>query len=119
MNDENVDLMRSVLDHEIVDADDVPCGMVDDVELSGGPGGVLKVEALLTGPGAWTERLPWLFPRLARALVGRQQSRIPWSEVASLGDRLKLKSTAKELGLNSGDRRMEQWLKRIPGSEAD
>jgi hypothetical protein len=119
MNVESVDLMRSVLDHEIVDADDVPCGMVDDVELSGGPGGRLAVEALLIGPGAWTNRLPWILPRLVQALVGRHQSRIPWTEVAKLGDRLKLKSTAEKLGLNAGERRLELWIKRIPHSEAD
>jgi hypothetical protein len=119
MNRESVDLMRSVLDQEIVDADDVPCGMVDDLELSGGPGTALKVEALLTGPGVWADRLPWIFPRIARAIVGRRQSRIPWSEVASMGDRLKLKSTAKKLGLDATDRQWGRWLERIPGSEAD
>jgi|KBSMisStaDraftv2_1062788.scaffolds.fasta_scaffold83295_3 hypothetical protein len=119
MNKESVDLMRSVLDHEIVDADDVPCGMVDDVELSGGPGARLAVEALLTGPGAWTDRLPWVFPSLVKALVGRHTSRIPWTEVASAGDRIKLKSTAKGLGLNVGDGKLGHWLGRIPGSEAD
>jgi hypothetical protein len=119
MNRESVDLMRSILDHEIVDADDVPCGMVDDLELSGGPGTALRVEALLTGPGVWSDRLPWIFPRLARAVVGQRQSRIPWSEVASTGDRLKLKSTAKELGLDATDRKWGRWLERIPGSEAD
>jgi len=119
VNKDPVDLVRSVLDHEIVDADDVPCGMVDNLELSGGPGTTLEVDSLLTGPGAWTERLPWPFPRLARAVVGRRVSKIPWSEVASLGDRVKLKSTAHELGLDARDRRLARWLKRIPGSEAD
>ena len=118
MNHEIVDLVRSVLDHEIVDADGVPCGMVDDVELSGGPGTTLKVAALLTGPGVWTERLPRVVRRLARAVVGRQQSRIAWSEVASAGDRIQLKSTAEELGLNGGDRKLARWVARIPRSEA-
>jgi sporulation protein YlmC with PRC-barrel domain len=119
MNSENVDLMRSVLDHEIVDADGVPCGMVDDVELTGGAGAMLTVEALLIGPGVWTERLPWIFPRLARALVGGHRARVPWSEVALTGDRIKLKSTARALGLDAGERKVERWLRRIPGSEAE
>jgi sporulation protein YlmC with PRC-barrel domain len=119
MNRENVDLMRDVLDHEIVDVEGLPCGMVDDVELEGGPGSSLTVVALCTGAGAWTERLPWFFPRLASALVGRHQSRIPWSEVALTGDRIHLKSTASELGLNAGERRFERWLAKVPRSEAD
>ena len=28
------DLMRDLLDHELIDRDEVTCGMVDDVELS-------------------------------------------------------------------------------------
>jgi hypothetical protein len=119
MNSENVDLVRDVLDHEVVDSDGVPCGMVDDLELEGGPGSPLTVVALRIGPGAWTDRLPWIFPRLARMLVGRNQDRIPWSEVALTGDRIQLKSTANELGLNAGDRKLEKWLRKIPGSEAD
>lgn len=116
MNHDNVDLVREVLDHEIVDADGVPCGMVDDVELSGGPGAPLVVEALLVGPGVWTARLPWFFPRLVQALIGRQRVRIPWREVALTGDRIKLKSSASELGLDAGERRMKRWLGRLPRS---
>ena len=119
MNTENVDLVRTVLDHEIVDADDVPCGMVDDLELEGSPGSPLEVVALLIGPGVWTARLPWFFSGFARVLFGRRQCRIPWSEVAVTSDRIKLRSTAAELGLNAGDRRIEKWLAKVPGSEAD
>jgi len=119
MNSENVDLMRDVLDHEIVDIDGVPCGMVDDLELEGDAGSPLAVVALRIGPGAWTDRLPWFFPRLARALVGHGQARIPWSEVALSVDRIQLKSSAKDLGLNAGDRKLEKWIKRLPRSEAD
>ena len=119
MNVENVDLVRMVLDHEVVDADDVPCGMVDDLELEGGAGSKLTVVALLIGPAAWTARLPWFFPEVARFFVGRGQHRIPWTEAAVVGDRIKLKSTAGALGLDAADRRVGKWLGKVPGSEAD
>jgi hypothetical protein len=119
VNRENVDLMRDVLDHEIVDADGIPCGIVDDIELSGGPGSKPIVEALLVGAGAWTSRLPWLLPGWSRLLVGRHRTRIPWSEVTLAVDRLKLKSTAKELGLNAGDRALASWFRRRRGHAAD
>jgi hypothetical protein len=112
MNRQGVDLMRDVLDHEIVDCDGVPCGMVDDLELSGGPGSALSVEALLVGPGAWSRRLPWFFPRLVQAMVGRKVVRIAWADIAVTGDRVKLTSTATDLDLNLGDRRIERWFTR-------
>jgi hypothetical protein len=112
VNDEIVDLMRDVLDHEIVDCNDVPCGMADDLEMLGGPGSTLVVAAILVGTGAWSRRLPWFLPRLARAVLGRKLTRIPWAEVAVTSDRLKLKSSAKDLGLNTGDVEVERWFKR-------
>jgi sporulation protein YlmC with PRC-barrel domain len=114
MNSENVDLVRDVLDHEIVDSNGVPCGMVDDVELSGGPGSKLVVEALLVGTGAWTARLPWLIPRFVRTLAGRRQTRIPWNQVTLTNDRVKLISTAEELGLNAGDFAVARWFRQAP-----
>jgi hypothetical protein len=116
LNRESVDLMRDVLDHEIVDVDGVPCGMVDDLELQGGPGSTLRVAAILVGPGAWSARLPWILPRLVRAVVGRRETRIPWAEVALTSDRIRLRSTAKDLGLNAGDRKLLAWLARRSAS---
>jgi hypothetical protein len=114
MNTEAVDLVRDVLDHEIVDRDDLPCGMVDDVELDGAPGAALTVVALLVGPGAWTERLPWGLGRVARLFAGCERVRIAWAEVALSGDRIKLRSSAASFGLDFGERRPRRWLERMP-----
>ena len=116
MNEEVLDLIRDVLDHEVVDAEDVPCGMVDDLELSGAPGSALRVTGLLMGVDAWADRLPWFLPAVVKAVMGRPPARIPWSEVAVTGDRVKLKSTAEQLGLNATDRRWGRRLGRVPKS---
>lgn len=112
MNDEALDLVRDVLDHEVVDADGVPCGMVDDVELAGGAGSTLQVRAVLLGAGVWSERLPGPLRAAARALAGRRRVRIPWAEVAVTSDRIRLRSTAAALGLDATDRRIVRWLLR-------
>src|SRR4029079_83330 len=52
-----LDLLREVLDHEVVDVEGTSCGMVDDIEFAAGERGP-EVAALLIGPGAWTPRLP-------------------------------------------------------------
>jgi hypothetical protein len=111
-----LDIVRQVLDHEVVDSDNVPCGMADDLVVEGGPGEELKVTALLVGAGAWTKRLPAAFEGLARAVFGAQATRVPWSEVESVTERIKLRSRAKELGLGGADRKASRLIEKLPGS---
>ena len=116
MKEDYLDFVRQVLDHEVVDANNMPCGMVDDLEVSGEIGGELRVTALLVGAGAWTKRLPSPFEGLAAFIFGRQQTRVPWSEVESITERVKLRSEAEQLGLGRADRRAGRLLEKVPGS---
>jgi len=114
--EKHLDIVRRVLDHEVVAVNDVPCGMVDDVELEGGPGGELRVTALLVGAGAWGDRLPWVFGTLAEKIFGKQRTRVPWGEVWIVGERIKLKSRASEVKLGRADRRASEIVGKLPGS---
>jgi hypothetical protein len=114
---EYTDLARQVLDHVVVDADDWPCGVVDDLELEGGPGEGLRVVALLVGPGAWAPRLPALLARCLPRLVGTRRTRVPWQEVSVVGEYIRLRSRAPALGLGNTDRRIGVWIARLPGGE--
>jgi len=110
-----LDLMREVLDQEIVDVDGVACGMVDDLEFRDTPQGPV-VAALLVGPGAWQTRLPALLRVLARWVFGDGRVPVPWSEVKDVDERVQLKSKAEALGLGVLDRRVGAWLRRLPKS---
>lgn len=114
---EYTDLCRQVLDHAVLDADDWPCGVVDDLELEGGVGTPLRVTALLVGPGAWAPRLPALFARLLPRIVGTRCVRVPWSEVCVVGEHIRLRSRAAELGLGTLDRKLGLRIARLPGAE--
>ena len=114
---EFTDLYRQVLDHVVLDADDWPCGVVDDLALGGDAGGTLRVTALLVGPGAWTKRLPALLRLTLPKLVGTRCVRVPWSEVCVVGEYIRLRSRAAELGLGSVDRKLGLRLAKLPGSE--
>lgn len=114
---EYTDLCRQVLDHAVLDADDWLCGVVDDLELEGGVGTPLRVTALLVGPGAWVPRLPALFARLLPRLVGTRCARVPWSEVCVVGEHIRLRSRATELGLGTVDRKLGLKIAKLPGSE--
>jgi hypothetical protein len=111
-----LDIVRQVLDHEVVDVNNVPCGMVDDLLVEGGPGEELHVTALLVGTGAWAERLPSLLGRAAKFLFGGRRVRVPWEEVWVITERVKLKSRASELGLGVADRKASRWIKWLPGA---
>src|SRR5205085_10842372 len=76
MNPARLELLERVVDHEIVDSNGVPCGMVDDLELDGQPGAPLKVTFLLVGPGAWSARLPRLLGAIARRFSGDRIVRV-------------------------------------------
>ena len=116
MKEDFLDFVRQVLDHEVVDSNNVPCGMVDDLEVESGPGEELRVTALLVGAGAWTKRLPSAFEGLAARVFGTQQTRVPWSEVESVTERVKLRSEAKDLGLGRADGKASKLVGKVPGS---
>jgi sporulation protein YlmC with PRC-barrel domain len=115
MSASDFDVVRQVLDHELIDAEGMPCGMVDDVVLEGEPGAPLRVVELLCGPGAWMPRAPRLLSALVGRVAGRGYVRVPWSAVAHVGERIRLASTAQALGLGRVDRRVGRWVARIPG----
>jgi hypothetical protein len=111
-----IELLRDVLDHEIIDVDGVRCGIVDDIELAEQGGKAPVVAAVLVGPGAWAPRLPAVLAVVSRWLSGTATTRVAWDEVAELGQALKLKRRASELGLGIVDRRTSRWLRSVPGS---
>ena len=109
------DLVRDLLDHELVDAEGVPCGMVDDVQLSLGDDGV-AVTALLCGPAVAAERLPAWLRILARACGAQRRARVPIEDIDSVAEVVTLKRRAPELGLGVAERRVARWLGRIAGT---
>jgi hypothetical protein len=110
--DGNYNVALDLLDLELIDVSERACGRIDDLELEGEPGGELVITALHVGRGAWRSRVPgWL------GWIGRGPSvRLPWEAVIEIGASVKLKDTERELGLNGGERRLGDWLSRIPGS---
>jgi sporulation protein YlmC with PRC-barrel domain len=108
-----VDIALGILDHQLVDADGVNCGKVDDLELAGVDGGSPEVVEIVVGGNAWRSR--GLLGRLAARLAG-EAVHIPWSEVESVTSVVKLKRPAAELRLDRGDRRWARVVGKVPGS---
>ena len=99
------DIVRAYRDLLLVDREDKPCGMVDDVEMAQREG-VWEMTALLVGPGAWDHRRPhWL----GRLLPGRKLVRIEAADVASTTTEVRLLKRAEELGLATTERKLLHW----------
>lgn len=106
--------LSELRDLQIFDVDEHLCGICDDLEFEGEPGGPLKVAALLVGPGAWRGRLPAPLFRLLRLIAGERVIRVPWSAVEHVTSRIRLDRTAEALGLGREDRRLRSYIEKVP-----
>lgn len=111
------DVVRMLLDHQLLDADYVECGKVDDVEIEIMDDGTLRATAIFTGPGAAFDHLPGWLAAIAGKFAGKRKKRIPWAEIALIDSRIKLRSTSEALGLDAGDRSAARWIAKLPGSK--
>ena len=105
-------LISGVRDLQIVDADGVKCGIVDDIEFAGEPGEPLHVAAILVGPGAYERRLPGWAYWLVKRMAGRRVTRVPWSAVASITSVVKLSVAARDAGLGRAEDRARAYVPR-------
>jgi sporulation protein YlmC with PRC-barrel domain len=108
-----IELLRDLVDHELVDSTGTSCGQVDDVELSADGSGVT---ALLVGASVWSRRLPAL-AQVAIARLGlRGRVRVPVATIDAIEEVIRLNARASELGLGVQDRKVGKWLSRFPMS---
>ncbi|WP_431922943.1 hypothetical protein [Micromonospora wenchangensis] len=119
-----VQLGRQLLDRQIVDADGLLLGKVDDVEFAVDERGVPYVSCLLTGQGALGRRIGgrvgWLLVALADRFTEEASAplRIPFGQVARIDSAVRLRTRADELPRPP----VETWLRRhlidrIPGAD--
>ena len=117
MREDEFEVAYRLLDAELIDRDGWRCGRVDDVEIDGQPGSPAQLTAILSGPGAYSERVPRGMRRLASRLFGEDVVRVPWDEVGDIAEAVRLKRRREDLGLGSGDTAAASVVARIPGSE--
>jgi sporulation protein YlmC with PRC-barrel domain len=111
MSAQHLDMIRQVLDQQVIDSNHFPCGRVDDLEIGGTD---LKIRAILIGNGVASERLPELARWISRKLFGMRITRIPWSEVNVITDKIKLRSTAKDLKFDERAGRIYRVVSKLP-----
>ena len=105
-----IKLVSELLDLPLCDMEGKYCGIVDDVELDGAAGKKLELKALLVGPGAYRGRMPKWVMALVKAIAGSRMTRVPLTEVDSIGSAVILKRTGGELGLHRSENAAGRWI---------
>jgi sporulation protein YlmC with PRC-barrel domain len=108
--DSLIKLVSELLDLPLYDNEGKYCGVVDDVELSGGPGKELKLNALLVGPGAYAGRLPGWAMRLVKLIAGDRLTRVPMDKVRTIGTTVHLEYPGRDLGLHRSETAAGKWI---------
>ncbi len=110
--DSPIKLVSELLDLPLYDTEGVYCGVVHDVEFSGGPGKILELKALLVGPGAYAGRMPgWAMP-LVKLVAGDRLTRVPMEKVRSIGTAVHVECPGRDLGLHKSEASAGKWMPR-------
>lgn len=110
--DSAIKLVSELLDLPLLDSEGKYCGIVDDVELSGGPGKDVELKALLVGPGAYSGRMPRWASWIVKAVAGDRLTRVPIDKVRTIGPVVKLECSCSELGLHRSENAVARWIPR-------
>ena len=105
-------LVAELLDLPLIDTDGKYCGIVDDVELSGGPGRELQLKSLLVGPGAYRGRLPKWAMWMVGTVAGDRVVNVPLDDVRAIDSVVHLKRPGRDLGLDKSERAAARWIPR-------
>lgn len=108
--DSPIKLVSELLDLPLFDVEEKYCGIVDDVELEGGPGKDLKLTALLVGPGAYRARLPRWAMWLVKRIAGDRVVRVPMEKVHSIRSAVHMECPGRDLGLHKSEIAAGQWV---------
>jgi hypothetical protein len=118
-----IDLIRDVLDDQVLDREELKMGKVDGLVLDWQPGKQPRVTAIEMGPQVWARRARWKWVQGFAAWLSRHGPHAPgafrfrWSEIVDTGLNVKLDVNAARTPAVA----WENWLrdhvvKRIPGA---
>ena len=110
--DSRIKLVSELLDLPLFDNEGVYCGIVDDVELGGGPGKDLQLKALLVGPGAYKGRMPGWAMWLVNRIGGDRITRVPMEKVRTIKSAVHLECPGRDLGLHKSEAAAGRWMPR-------
>ncbi len=118
-----MDLVRDVLDVQVIDRNGRAMGRVDGIALECRPGQPPRVEALLVGPSALGHRLS---PRLGRWVAAIERAsgidkgrpaRLSFQQVLDIDRAIKVDLTMSDTALGVVEQKLRRWIVALSGSE--
>lgn len=117
-----MDMVKDVLDKQIVDRNGRAMGRVDGIVLESRDGMPPRVGGILIGPaalgyrvrpgiGRWWTRIEQRF-----GLPPERPVRIDVSEIEEVGSRIKLRGAIGDTAVGAIEQRLRAWIVKIPGS---
>ena len=117
-----MDIVRDLLDKNVVDRNGREMGRVDGVLLEQQAGQPPCVAAILIGPAALAYRLHPGLERAVHALERRfgidrdEPARIDFADVDDIGRNVRLRLTIGDTAVAAIEQRLRGWLSKLPGS---
>lgn len=116
-----MDLIRDLLDQQVIDRNGREIGRVDSVILEMRDGAAPRVAAIELGPAVLAARVHPIAGRWMGALehafgIGDGEPiRIGFEDVLSIADHVKVDQSVGESGAATIEQRLRAWLGRLPG----
>jgi len=117
-----LDLVRDVLDDQVVDRDGNKMGKVDGLVMEWQTGRQPRITHIAMGPDVWARRIGWRVVRRLATWLGRHgprapgEFRFPWSVVLDTRLDVRLDVQAKDTPAMAWERWLRRHVvKRIPG----
>jgi sporulation protein YlmC with PRC-barrel domain len=118
-----MDVVREVLDKNVVDRNGREMGRVDGILLQLESGQPPRLHAILIGPAALASRLHPRLGRLARTIEQRlnidrdQPASIDVADVDQFDSRIRLRLAIGDTTVGAIERRLREWISKLPGSQ--
>lgn len=118
-----MDVVRDVLDKNVVDRNGREMGRVDGILLQVEPGQPPRLEAILIGPAALASRLHSRLGRLMSAIEQRleidrdQPAAIDLADVDRFDQKIRLRLTIGDTTVGAIEDRLREWISKLPGSQ--
>jgi hypothetical protein len=118
-----VNLVRDILDKNVIDRDGKPMGRVDGILVAGGGGQPPRIAAIEIGPSVLGYRV---HPAAGRFIAGLEQAfgvadgrpvRVAFNRVTKIGSSLQVDLAIGETGAGNVEQCVRAWIDRLPGAD--
>ena len=117
-----MDVVRDVLDKNVIDRNGREMGRVDGILIEQQPNQPVRLTAVLIGPAALGDRLHPALGRVVRRIEkrfgvdGDRPARVAFSDIDEIETKVRLRLAIGETAVAAVEQRLRSWVVRLPGS---